>query len=315
MPTCSVVVATYHRAHLVSRAICSVLAQTFPDFELIVVNDGGTDATDEAVASYVDARLRYIRLGQPHGSPAARNFGSLVACGEFVMFLDDDDELMPEYLAAILAAFAQRSSAGFAFTGRMRVRDEAHGERLLRYETYRVRGDTEEERRDWFLGKACVPGGGGGLAVRRRDLYAVGLWDTTLKRGSDADLLMRLAQRYDFAVVPACLYKLHSHGGPRLTDTSLERAGYSEQILGKHAALLARYPALLRDRQRRAGIAYYINGSPRDGRRMLLPLVRRYPWDRYTWGRLLSLEAAALLPDDVRRALYSWWRRTFKRAR
>jgi glycosyltransferase involved in cell wall biosynthesis len=300
---------------LVGRAILSVLAQTFPDFELIVVNDGGTDDTDAVVADIADPRIRYIRLSKTLTDLDVRNVAVLAASGEYIAFLDDDDELMPGYLAAVVAAFASRPGAGFVFTGRIRVRDTGRGEQFLRYDTYQVQGETEDERRAWFFGKALVPGGAGSLAVRRSCLYAVGLWDSALIGAADSDLLMRLGQHTDFVVVMAYLYKVHAHDGRRMTDPALTRAVFTERILRKHRALLAQYPALWRDRHRRTGAAYFVNGSPHDGRRMLWPVVRRYPLDRRTWGMLLALEALALLPVRARQALFDWRRRVFKRDR
>jgi len=75
IPTVSVIIPTYNRAHLVGRAIRSVLNQTFQDFEIIVVDDGSTDNTEEVVKSFNDPRIRDIRHEQNRGGSAARNTG------------------------------------------------------------------------------------------------------------------------------------------------------------------------------------------------------------------------------------------------
>ena len=74
-PTVSVIIPTYNRAHLVGRAIRSVLNQTFQDFEIIVVDDGSTDNTEEVVKGFNDPRIRYIRHEENRGGSAARNTG------------------------------------------------------------------------------------------------------------------------------------------------------------------------------------------------------------------------------------------------
>jgi len=74
-PAVSVVIPTYNRAHLVGRAIRSVLNQTYQDFEIIVVDDGSTDNTEEVVKSFNDPRIRYIRHEENRGGSAARNTG------------------------------------------------------------------------------------------------------------------------------------------------------------------------------------------------------------------------------------------------
>ncbi|MBC7234416.1 MAG: glycosyltransferase [Chloroflexi bacterium] len=90
MPTASIVIPTYNRAHLLGEALASLLAQTYGDWEALIVDDGSTDHTAEVVASLADARIRY--LYQNHGErSAARNRGLTEALGDYIAFLDDDD--------------------------------------------------------------------------------------------------------------------------------------------------------------------------------------------------------------------------------
>ncbi len=94
----SVIIPLYNKAPYVRRALNSVAAQTFRDFELIVVDDGSTDEGAKVVESYEDSRVRLLR--QPNAGPgAARNRGVEEARGELVAFLDADDEWTPDYLS------------------------------------------------------------------------------------------------------------------------------------------------------------------------------------------------------------------------
>jgi len=102
MPTVSVVIPTYNRAELLTRAIDSVLAQTYDDFELLVVDDGSTDDTEAVVTAYDDDRVRYLAHETNRGANPARNTGIEAAEGEFVAFLDSDDEWRPRKLEAQL---------------------------------------------------------------------------------------------------------------------------------------------------------------------------------------------------------------------
>jgi len=88
----SIVLPTYNRGALIGRAIRSVLDQTYQDFELIVVDDGSTDATAEEVGRVGDRRVRYIRLAENRGAGAARNVGIRDAAARFIAFQDSDDE-------------------------------------------------------------------------------------------------------------------------------------------------------------------------------------------------------------------------------
>jgi glycosyltransferase involved in cell wall biosynthesis len=94
-PQVSVVLPTRDRAAVVGRAVASVLAQTFSDSELIVVDDGSTDNTIDVIRSFADPRLRVVRLTESGGPSRARNEGVRVSRGTLVAFLDSDDEWLP----------------------------------------------------------------------------------------------------------------------------------------------------------------------------------------------------------------------------
>src|SRR6478736_3287941 len=91
----SVVIPTYNRASTLPRAIRSVLEQTYADVELVIVDDGSTDDTAEVVGAFADARITYLRQTN-RGVSAARNAGAAAATGDFIVFLDSDDQLLPE---------------------------------------------------------------------------------------------------------------------------------------------------------------------------------------------------------------------------
>ncbi|MCZ7535461.1 MAG: glycosyltransferase family 2 protein [Acidimicrobiia bacterium] len=102
-PSISVVVPTYNRAESVVRAVRSVLVQTFADLEVVVVDDGSTDATQAALAALDDPRLRY--LSQANAGPSvARNTGAAAARSDAVIFLDSDDVAMPGWIGAHVEA-------------------------------------------------------------------------------------------------------------------------------------------------------------------------------------------------------------------
>ncbi len=105
MPKVSVILPTYNRAKYISRAIDSVLAQTYKDWELIIIDDGSTDNTKEVVEPYLkDKRIKYV-WKENGGVSSARNKGLDMATGEFVAFLDSDDFYMPEKLEKSLEVF------------------------------------------------------------------------------------------------------------------------------------------------------------------------------------------------------------------
>ena len=106
-PTVSIIIPTYNRAHLIGRAIQSVLNQTYQNFEIIVVDDGSTDNTEEMIKEFQkhDKRIKYIRHEKNRGGAAARNTGIKVARGEYIAFQDSDDEWLPEKLEKQMDVF------------------------------------------------------------------------------------------------------------------------------------------------------------------------------------------------------------------
>ena len=117
-PTVSVVIPTYNRAALLPRALESVIAQTFLDWEIVLVDDGSTDETESVAADYAN-RLgsRFIHLRQDNaGSSAARNRGIDAARGEFIAFLDSDDEYLPRKLERQIRLFELCPELGLVYS-------------------------------------------------------------------------------------------------------------------------------------------------------------------------------------------------------
>ena len=111
----SVVIAAYNQASWLAQAIDSVRAQTFADWELVIVDDGSTDDTPAVVARAEDARIVYVRQARAERA-AARNRGIAASTGRLVAFLDADDLWRPEKLARQVAALAADPAAGLCYT-------------------------------------------------------------------------------------------------------------------------------------------------------------------------------------------------------
>ena len=114
-PLISVTIAAYNRAHLLPRAINSVLNQTYQNFELIIVDDCSTDNTKEVIKSFTDKRIIYHRHKKNKGYLAARNTGFDLAQGKYNCQLGDDDELLPNALDIVVTKFNELSAKGIKF--------------------------------------------------------------------------------------------------------------------------------------------------------------------------------------------------------
>ncbi len=110
-PVVSIIIPTFNRAKKIEASISRALAQTYPNIEVIVIDDGSTDETELVVTTFVrkDRRVHYFKIPNS-GISAARNKGAKEARGEFIAFIDDDDELMPSYLETILPRFRASDS-------------------------------------------------------------------------------------------------------------------------------------------------------------------------------------------------------------
>jgi glycosyltransferase involved in cell wall biosynthesis len=114
MPRISVIIPTYNRAALVREAVESVLGQTYSDFEVVVIDDGSTDETEEVLRSFDDPRVKVIRRSNG-GVAAARNSGLIAARGDYLAFLDSDDLALPERLSLQLSAMEENPDAGLVY--------------------------------------------------------------------------------------------------------------------------------------------------------------------------------------------------------
>ena len=114
-PFFSIIIPTYNRATFIGATLDSVLAQTFPDLEILVVDDGSQDNTADVVGRYPDPRLRYYPKENAERG-VARNYGLARAQGEYVLFLDSDDRFHPEHLATLHAKIQALGQPNFIAT-------------------------------------------------------------------------------------------------------------------------------------------------------------------------------------------------------
>jgi len=200
-PTVSVIIPTYNRAHLVGRAIRSVLNQTFQDFEIIVVDDGSTDNTEEVVKGFNDPRIRYIRHEENHGGSAARNTGICAARGEYIAFLDADDEWLSMHLHRKLQLLEETYVDGLF--GSYYV---VSGNRWAKFVCQSK--PSTVSMAEYILSKTGDPRTS--TMVFRRGAVTQILFDETLRKHQDWDLAIRFEQHFKLEVDPVATVVLHS---------------------------------------------------------------------------------------------------------
>jgi len=226
MPTVSVVVPTYNRAHHLEQAIKSVLKQEFEDFELIVVDDGSTDETRSVVQSFDDPRVQYHVHDTNKGGSAARNTGIEESTGKYVAFLDDDDEWLPEKLRLQVACLESRGDewvAAYCDYDVVRDEDSLIGH-LPSFVLDRWPGAISKPRPEG--GRELIPvllarnlphGGASTLMVRRDIVEEIGGFDPEFRRHQDHEFLIRVLKNGNLAYVDGTLVEKHGTGRPSMT--------------------------------------------------------------------------------------------------
>jgi teichuronic acid biosynthesis glycosyltransferase TuaG len=203
MPAVSVIIPAYNAEAFLARAIRSVEAQSFRDFELVVVDDGSTDATADIARGF--ASVRYVR-GPHRGEAGARNCGLEEAESELVAFVDADDEWLPEKLARQVA-FMEKLGSSFSYTDSYIVRDGGR----VRYSTLaRPRhGEILAPLIDDWLDQAfLIPTG---VMASRALLQSAGGFETGLSTAGHVDYglwlkLALLGTRFDYLDEPLALW-------------------------------------------------------------------------------------------------------------
>jgi glycosyltransferase involved in cell wall biosynthesis len=199
----SVVIPTHNRAKLLERALRSVLAQTYPHLEIIVVDDGSSDATSDVVRRIDDRRLVYLRHEQPLGGSAARNTGIDAASGKYIAFLDDDDEWEPQKTERQLALLARYDAVLCMYSMGGVVFDAgAHGEIV----------ELDELRRGF------IRGGSASALMARAEVLKHTMFDTALPKCQDWDLCIRIAQKHRLACVNEPLVRYNDGAHDRISN-------------------------------------------------------------------------------------------------
>lgn len=236
----SVVTPTYNRSGTLARTIDSVLGQSFEDFEYIVVDDASTDATRSVVEQYDDDRIRYLRHETNRRQAAARNTGIKAAEGEYVAFVDSDDEWRPRKLELQVDRL---DDCGEEWVGvycdSTTLRTSRLKDAVTRLFPYEIRKEGSEELMADILAMQGNISAGSSLLVRTSRAREIDGFDESLPRHEDVDFALRLLQQGNLAYVDEELVVVHESPDP--SAELLERS--KDQLLGKFADEIDRIEA------------------------------------------------------------------------
>lgn len=297
-PVFSIITPTFKRPELLVRNIKSVREQTFCSYEHIIVDDGNDPSTDLMVESLIDARIVLIKHNQPVGAAAAYNSGIRVARGEYLTFLDDDDEYTPAFLERMRESFLKDgNNCGFIWSGIERVMDTTSGEIILSRLVWpavfsdKVKG----------LIAATSIGNGYGLCIKKNCIDGIGYYDENLKVAEDTDFLIRLSQKYEFQTIPEVLVRIHKHEYNQLTrnENLNERIQGKETILMRYNSYFAQYHGLYIEHNKEYASLCYKSGFKKKGRKALFSILKIAPARLYSYLDFFSLELSGKIFSET----------------
>jgi len=218
-PFISVVIPTYNRARYIGSAVRSALQQKYENFEVLVVDDGSHDETEEIISSIQDPRLRYIKKDHA-GAPDTRNLGIAEANGEYIFWLDSDDVMMPNVLTEY-ARMARGWPDADVFYGNIEIFNDAGETKVVTYPDYYQ----EKNLLTKMIRDSILPNPGS--MVRKRLYEQFGGYSRAFRRAHDYEFWTRVAPnaRFKHVGIVGCRWRWHEgnmSAGTVQVDTSYE---------------------------------------------------------------------------------------------
>ncbi|MDL0130811.1 glycosyltransferase [Halobacterium salinarum] len=231
MTTVSVVIPTYNRSEEVGQAIKSVLSQSFDNLECIIVDDGSSDQTPRIVRSFEDRRIKYLRHETNCGVSAARNTGIKAAKGEYIAFLDSDDEWETRKIEMQVNELQSRSnfwnSVYCGVKKRRKNRVKQLFDRIIPEDTGKEGG---EELIEGVVSRDLAVHAGSTLLAEKESVVKAGGFDESMQRYEELEFLVRLLANGKMAYLDKELVTLHDSGYPKANLVEQEKRKFLQKV-------------------------------------------------------------------------------------
>jgi glycosyltransferase involved in cell wall biosynthesis len=264
-PKISVIIPTYNREKVLPRAVKSALNQTFKDFEILVVDDGSTDNTQEVVEDLQkkDERIKYFRYTPNQGGNVARNLGIKKSQGDYIAFLDSDDEWLPESLEERIKFFDTLSDEyGLVYCQSIK-------KILKKEQVVPKRGIKENESIVEYLFEGEGNLQTSSIIVRKNILEKDGLFfDEELKRHQDWDFVIRLRKYAEFYFLKKPLTVWHAEDAYKKLTKKFDESS-SLRFIEKHQKDFNDHPKALAEFQWNLATKCLRSGRLKKGRELL----------------------------------------------
>lgn len=225
-PLVSIITITRNRGFLISNAIKSILNQTYKNIEYIIVNGASTDDTIDKVNSFQDSRIKLINLDENLSIPVTINIGVENSKGDFITFLDDDDEYMPTKIEKQLKLITQLSSEyGFVYCWMDYFENKTN--KKIKNHHPKLKGFVPEK-----VVEVPIISGTPTLFFRKESFLKLGGWKDDIGIISDWELAARACQIFKVDFVPEVLVRVFvNHGANRMSDGKYYKGIYKKYIL------------------------------------------------------------------------------------
>jgi len=310
----SIIMPVLNGEKFIGEAIQSILAQTYRNYELIVIDDGSTDGTAALVKSFSDRlELKYVPHPKPQGIAPSMNDGVRHASGDFISFLDHDDAWFPDFLATQVAYLEQHPEVGMVHSDFQTTDVQGN---VMEESVARCRHRTRPSGHVFpqlFCDSFIV---GNSVLIRKECFARLGMFDESLRWG-DYHMWMRIARNYRVDYVDKVLTKYRQH--PTQSTRTVSANSPYEDSVGMMALkkIVQLYPEVRQElgaktiRRRMAELhfemacTWWSSGVFRNARNGLRKAIRLWP----TNPRYYLLYAASLIPAPHAMALRAAWRR------
>lgn len=299
-PLVSVIIPTHNRASTLTRAIRSVLAQTYTNLELIIADDASTDTTPELVAAISDRRLKYVRHEHNKGAGSARNLGLAQAKGDYIAFQDSDDEWVLYKLQMQLEALrAAGDEYGAAFGGKLIYGRDSHGnfnEGIGGYRPYQA----QRIQSGWMTSQLIVQNliGPPTLIVKAAIMRKTGGFDERLPNNEDWEFALRLSTKTKILFINRPVVVVYASEGSISFNLSSKARSFM-LITKKHETLLQQNAKVFGRHLCVTGRYLHRLHRYRSARKYFRRALRADPWSHKTWACLLLAWVNELLPLDM----------------
>lgn len=272
-PEVSVIIPTYNRSNLLRRAIDSVRKQSFHKWELIVVDDASDDDTENVVREYGDARISYLRQVENMGAPAAKNRGIHSARGEWIAFLDSDDEYSVDKLSRQLDAARSNPGADVVYAGWEWVSDLTGERRILRMPDSSGRINSLPR---WVFN--IIPD----LLIRKSALTNI-KYDETAMSFEHLAIILPLWKERRAVYVPMVAATCYAHDGARRSDRIAQSVPWLMSLMKLHDDLVRMDRAGYSELHFKVGALLHDQGQYKLSLQYLKDALRKRPFHFKTW--------------------------------